>query len=282
MTDFPVIEQKEKRFPKKRRRLLVISGLILSLVAAGMVIERQRMVTPKEAINPMFWVRYLKGEDLFDERQALLLHGNRSLPEVALTFDDGPHPEGRSAILDILKKYGIHATFFDVGKRIEERPDLVLRSEREGHEIANHSMYHNRLPKMNAKSLHREINDADIAYCEVTSKHLRFFRPPGMQYDEVVLAELKAKGYLTVSYSALAGDFDEQTSPDVIAERIVHNTRNGAIILLHDYAPTVRALPTILDKLKAEGYRFVTLSEMVSHLPRKPRLAAQKLLSANL
>ena len=282
MTDFPVIEPKEKRFPKKRRHFLVISGLIFSLIAAGVVIERQRMVTPKEAINPMFWVRYLRGEDLFDEKQALLLHGNRALPEVALTFDDGPHPEGRSAILDILKKYSVHATFFDVGKRIEERPDLVLKSEEEGHEIANHSMYHNRLPKMNARSLHREINDADIAYCEVTGKHLRFFRPPGMQYDDVVLAELKAKGYLTVSYSALAGDFDEQVAPEVIAERIVHNTRNGAIILLHDYAPTVRALPALLDKLKAEGYHFVTLSEMVSHLPDKPRLAAQKLLSDDL
>ncbi len=264
---------------RKRAKILVLLGLLAGLTGVYWGLSSRHTITLKEAVNPMFWVRRFRGEDLYDTERAILMHGNRSLPEVALTFDDGPHPGGREAVLDLLKKYGAHGTFFDVGRRIEERPDLVLRTLAEGHEIANHSMYHNRLPHMTRKSLHREVNDTDIAYYEVTGKHLTLFRPPGMQFNTAVLEDLKAKGYITVSYSAVGGDFDARNSSEVIVKRILNNTRNGAIILLHDYPPTIRALPIILEQLQRDGYRFVTISELIAHLPEVPRKAAEKMLS---
>jgi len=228
------------------------------------------------------WYRKSRGEDLYHTREALLVHGNRSLPEVALTFDDGPHPMSRPKILDTLKRFNVHATFFDVGANMERHPSLVIRSVDEGHEIANHTEHHEYLTGLSPAERRREINDADIELYSIASRHLKLLRPPGMRYDPAVLADARGLGYVTVAYTTAAKDADaaDPAPADVIAERTLGRVENGSILLLHDYPSTAEALPAILETLKKRGYRCVTISEMLAHLPGPARTDAHAQLES--
>jgi peptidoglycan/xylan/chitin deacetylase (PgdA/CDA1 family) len=259
-----------------RRRLLIL--LVLAAAAAGLLLTH-RNITWHEALNPVYWWRRWRQEDLYDPRFALLMHGNRSLPEVALTFDDGPHPESRSSILETLRRFHAPATFFDVGQHIDAYPDLVRSTLAEGHAVGNHSQNHNRLDTLSARSLHREINDADLAYSRATGSHLVYLRPPGMRYNDAILLMLKRMGYVTVGYSASAADFEEDVHPRDIVTRTIKRTHNGAIILLHDYPATAAALPELLEQIRRMGYRIVSLDEMIAHLPDKVRTQATAYLA---
>ncbi len=262
-----------------RRRNRIALALLLAVVAGGFVATHPN-VSWREALNPVYWWRRWRQEDLYDPRYALLMHGNRSLPEVALTFDDGPHPESRSSILATLRRYKAPATFFDVGQPIAAHPDLVRLTLADGHVIGNHSQNHNRLVGLSARSLHREINDADQAYCSVTGSHLVYVRPPGMRYDDSILAMLKRMGYVTVGYSASAADYEDDAHPREIVARTVRRLNNGAIILLHDYPSTASALPELLDRIAKLHYRIVSLDEMIAHLPDKVRPQATAFLAS--
>src|SRR5579862_4571618 len=127
------------RSPLTKRRIVLLA-LSLSLITVWYA--RYRGTGWTNLINPMYWIHRARGDDLYRSDVALLLHGNRDLPEVALTFDDGPHPESRALILDILHREQIHATFFDVGINMAAHPDLVRRTLDEGSEIGNHSEDH--------------------------------------------------------------------------------------------------------------------------------------------
>lgn len=256
-----------------RALLLALVGLLAFTVYWY---NEHRKITWQETFSPSFWIRRWNGDDLVQAEAAMLRHGNRDRPEIALTFDDGPHSQSRALLLDTLRKYNVRATFFDVGKRMAQNPDLVRRTLAEGHEIGNHSQNHQRLDGLSEQERHREINDADITFYRLTGQHLALFRPPGMRYNEAVLAEVKRLGYFLIGYTTASRDFNPEETPEFIARRTVRRTEAGSILLLHDYPPTVQALPAIIENLHKQGYRFVTVSEMLAHLPEK----AQQALSA--
>lgn len=245
------------------------AGIVLSgLIGCGLVWNEYRHEPIRDAVNPMYWVRRMRGEDLYDPESRILHHGNRSLKEIALTIDDGPHEPTGEQLLDILRDWHVRATFFVVGRRVEERPDLVNRMLAEGHEVANHSMNHYRLDTLKPELVRREINDCDIQFCRITGRHLGLLRPPGVRYNDAVLKAARELDYVVVSWSEAAKDFLD-VSPDFIVNRILRRVENGSIILLHDDRPsTVTAMPRLLAALKRQGYRFVTVSEMLSHLPK--------------
>jgi peptidoglycan/xylan/chitin deacetylase (PgdA/CDA1 family) len=228
------------------------------------------------ALNPLNWFRHSRSDELYLVPEALLQRGNPALPEIALTFDDGPHTDSRGTILDTLKHFGVHATFFDVGGNMQLHPDLVMRTLAGGHEIANHSANHLRLDGLAPLQRHREINDADIAFCSVTGNHLSFLRPPGMRYNDQVLSDTHALGYIVVGYTNAAKDFELDQDSTMIAERSLTNLKNGGILLLHDYPSTAAALPSILEGITKRGYRCVTVSEMLDHLPEPMRTSARQ------
>ncbi len=266
------------RSPRAR---FALAALLVALPAWAFWYDQHRTIGWTDTVNPLFWWRRVRGEDIYDADHAFLMRGNHALPEIALTFDDGPHPQSRARILDTLKQFGAKATFFDVGRRMTERPNLVLRTLAEGHEIANHSTHHNRLPALAPDARHREINDTDAIYYEITGQHLTLMRPPGMRYDDATLAETKRLGYIVVGYTTLTGDSDLTESSSEVVFRSVRRSGNGSIILLHDYAPTADALPDVLRQLKAKGFRFVTVSEMLSHLPPKAHQQADAFRTAD-
>jgi peptidoglycan-N-acetylglucosamine deacetylase len=243
---------------------------LAAALAAGATwwINEHRTASWPEMLNPVYWIRRSRGEDLFDEKNRILFNGNRSRKEIALTIDDGPHTPTGDQILDILKRENVRATFFLVGQRMRERPDMVLRMVADGHELANHTQNHYRLPGLKPDQLRREINDPDIELFRIAGRHLELLRPPGVQYDTEVLGAARELGYITVAGSVAAMDF-QGVSEDFIVRRVVRRTSNGSIILLHDERQeTVEALPRIIAELRRQGYRFVTVGELLSHLPK--------------
>ena len=271
----PALIPSGKRRPRSNKASVFVSlGCLMLFGSWAYWYNEHRAIPWSLTFSPAYWLSRYRGDDMFETGNAFLWHGNRHLPEVALTFDDGPHTESRASILDTLKKMNVRATFFDVGMRMAQNPDLVLRTLAEGHEEANHSYTHRRLDEVSPRDLHREVNDPDIAYYRITGRHLTLMRPPGMRYNSTVLKETYSLGYIVVGYNAASGDFEKQERPEYIVKRTIDRTENGSIILLHDYAGTAAALQTIIQALSAKGYRFVTISEMIDHLPPRARNAA--------
>ncbi len=253
----------------RARKTLFASGLVFFFGIALLLwaLNPQRKTPLRKVFSPVEWVRHWKGIDHYDPGQALLQEGDPSFREVALTFDDGPDPRYGPAVAAILKQKHVPATFFLVGLRVQEHPEVARLLARDGFELANHTYNHQSLPALKPHEIANELRlcDADIA--RATGRHTALMRPPGVQYNDKVLNVAKALGYVTVSWTVGAKDYDKNTTADFIKERVLDRAAPGAIILLHQDTPaTVAALPAIIDGLRAQGYQFVTVSQMLNRL----------------
>ena len=186
---------------------------------------------------------------------------------IALTFDDGPHPRYTDAILDILKEYGIRATFFIVGENAALYPDEVKRIAAEGHEIGNHTYTHADLKRIEGAALMRELSDTENIIYELTGRRPSVFRPPEGRCNETVVGCANELGYATVLWTVDPRDWASPPSGEVAAE-IVKNAKCGSVILCHDYnsskrSPTPEALRAVIPQLIEKGYSFVTVSELL-------------------
>lgn len=187
--------------------------------------------------------------------------GNPRRREIALTFDDGPGPMATPLLLAILRRYGVHATFFVIGERVAPYPYLVRQMAAEGHEVANHTFHHPNLTTLDAATVRQEV-DAAAELIGATAGRPRWFRPPGGDYDVRVVEAARASGMDLAMWTANSGDW-ALPPPKVLAERVLDRAEPGAIILLHN-GPlnTVRALPTIITELRRRGYALVTMSDL--------------------
>ena len=198
----------------------------------------------------------------------ILVHGNEELKEIALTIDDGPRPDLTREFLNVLGSHNVRATFFVVGKQVNLYPGLVRRMINEGHEVANHTHTHERLPKLTEEGIRKQIAECNHAVLAATGSQTNLFRPPGMEYNESVLRIAQELGYVTVHWNVAAQDYQPHMDPKLIARKILAKTSNGSVILLHNHPDTLKAMPEILDGLTKRGYRFVTVSQMLGRLPR--------------
>nr|WP_240762726.1 polysaccharide deacetylase family protein [Paenibacillus thalictri] len=190
---------------------------------------------------------------------------------IALTFDDGPDPDHTPAILDLLKQYDAKATFFVVGNKVDRSPEITKRELDEGHELANHTYSHMYFSnRVAASKMKNDILKAEDAIYKATGQRCRLFRPPGGFYNENLISIAKEHGYLVVMWS-WSKDSKDWRLPGVskIVSKVLSNTQNGEIVLFHDYAErqtqTLDALKIILPKLKEEGFRFITVSELLTY-----------------
>ncbi len=195
---------------------------------------------------------------------------------IALTFDDGPDPEETPLILDLLSQYQAKATFFVLGKKVEQYPELAAREVLEGHEIANHTYTHRYFNRpITREVLNSEITRTDEAILRATGQKPVLFRPPGGYYGQAVVDGAKQAGYKTVLWS-WHQDTEDWNRPgtEKIIRKVLTNARNGDIILFHDHvegkSQTAAALQKILPELSNRGYRFVTVSELMRHKESKP------------
>lgn len=184
---------------------------------------------------------------------------------IALTFDDGPWPKTTDLVLDILKKNQIKATFFVVGQHLESRPELANKIVDDGHVIANHTWNHPTY-KMGKDRVQSEIGrTAELIY-EITGRTTTLFRPPGGVIDNGLADFAKSRRHVVVLWTADSVDWLYK-SPQKITENVLRKASNGGIVLLHDGGGprmhVVRALPNIIAGLKKQGYRFVTVPELL-------------------
>ena len=252
----------------RRKRAIVPGVLILFFVLCGAAWQwnRTRAVPLERALNPAYWVRRLRGTDCFDPKTSLLEHGSHSRREVAITVDDGPDPVLGPQIAALLVARHVPATFFLVGTRVKQFPEVARLLARDGFELGNHTYDHQRLPALKPHEIASELRLCDRNIYAVTGRHTALMRPPGVQYDDKTLGVAKALGYVTVSWTVGAKDYDPQP-PNWIARRVLERTEPGSIILLHQDNPsTPAALPLIIDGLRARGYSFVTVTQMLAHV----------------
>jgi peptidoglycan/xylan/chitin deacetylase (PgdA/CDA1 family) len=183
---------------------------------------------------------------------------------VALTFDDGPNPAATPVILDALAERGVKATFFILGRHAERWPDLVQRVAAEGHGVANHGYFHRKLHFKSPSYVRRDLELGTEKIEAASGERPRFFRAPHGFRAPWVTAIARSLGQRTVGWSLGVWDTD-LPGVEVIADRTVNGAKPGSILLLHDgdgYDPdgdrmqTARAVPLIVDRLLAQGYRF--------------------------
>ena len=191
-----------------------------------------------------------------------LVRGDTRRPLIALTFDDGPHPVYTLQLLDILRRTHTPATFFVVGEQVEKNPGLVRLEVAEGNEVADHTYDHVNLTVIPPELVAYEVMRCSAAIAGATGAPVRFFRPPGGEYNGAVVREVSRYGFITTLWTDDPGDFSRPPAP-VILRRTLAHLGNGAVILLHDGIPeTLEALPAIITEARARGYRFVTVSRL--------------------
>ena len=178
---------------------------------------------------------------------------NRHERSVYLTFDDGPIPEATPFILDVLRKHGIHATFFMVGDNVRKHPELFQRIIDEAHQIGNHT--HNHISGIR-RSLHDYSYNVEKANAYI---HSRLFRPP---HGWMRLAQyaLLSRKYKVVMWDLVTRDYSKWMTAEDIFNNVKRYARNGSIITFHDSLKSIDKLRTALPKsilwLKEQGYEF--------------------------
>lgn len=186
-------------------------------------------------------------------------------PYVALTFDDGPHPENTVRLLAMLKERGIKATFFCVGQRVESHPAVAKRIVEEGHEIGNHSWSHKVLSSLSDAAVARELERTDEAIRKATGFSPKLMRPPYGAFTD----RQRDLAHRKWGYQITLWDVDSQDWRNPVASyarsRILQGAGPGSIVLSHDiHKSTVDGMPKTLDALKAKGFKFVTVSELLA------------------
>ena len=185
---------------------------------------------------------------------------NENGPMIALTFDDGPYPKVTGHILDVLEKNGVCATFFVLDSRIEGHEDMLTRMDELGCEIGNHSFSHADLTRLSKADCQRELSDTDAEIRRVTGHEASVVRPPYGYYNKTVMSAAERPLILwTVDTNDWRGK-----APGEIADYVIQQAKEGSVILMHDQqTQTADAMEMIIPTLIEEGFRFVTVSELI-------------------
>ncbi len=206
----------------------------------------------------------------------LALHGPAAAgKQLALTFDDGPDTRFTPQVLDVLKKHQVKATFFVMGSRVDGHPEVTKRMAREGHALGNHTYWHPKLYQDNVDRLRWELRQTDQSLLHTIGYVPRLFRAPYGGLNRELVAELDRQRYSVIGWSIDSRDWT-QADAATVESNIMKGVHPGGIILLHsgghwtqNLSGMVEALDTLIPKLQAQGYTFVTIPEMLAIPERK-------------
>ena len=190
--------------------------------------------------------------------------GNNNDKYVYLTFDMGYEAGYTSKILDVLKENDVKAAFFITGHYLNSAGDLVKRMIDEGHIVGNHTVNHKSMPDLDDKTIKEEITKLHYAVFEKFDYEMKYFRPPKGEFSQRTLYLTKSLGYTTVMWSFAYDDWDEskQGREEYAKNKILSNTHNGAVILLHATSKdNSNILADIISEIKKQGYEFKLLDE---------------------
>ena len=200
-----------------------------------------------------------------------LLHLDDRLADTslaALTFDDGPHPQGTPALLDMLDRLDVKATFFLVGEQVAQRPGLAGEIAARGHTVGLHSYTHRVATWLTPRAFRDEMDRSAAVITEATGRSPDLYRPPRGILTYGALAEVRRRGLHPVLWAADGRDWRASATPESICSRISRRLRGGEVVLLHDsdfysspgaYEHTLAAVPLLLSAMEAKGLSPVPL-----------------------
>ena len=187
---------------------------------------------------------------------------NTNKKDIYLTFDDGPTPRITKFVLDELKKHNAKATFFCIGKNIENHPEIFNKIIADGHSIGNHTQNHLNGWKTNTTSYLENIDICEnVISNEVEkSQYSKLYRPPYGKIKPSQANKLIKKGYKIIMWDVLSADFDTKISKEECLENVLRNTKKGSIIVFHDSIKASEkiqfVLPKILEEFSKKGFSF--------------------------
>ena len=223
------------------------------------------------AIILLFTVRW-NGFNLFiwlkeTRSEVVITQGSRKDKTIALTFDDGPDVNYTPRVLAILRKYRIHATFFEEGRMIKLHPDLARLTVENGHSIGNHTFSHPYLERESPSDVRAEIAGCDREIASELGIRTTLLRPPRGAWNPTIFEEARRTRRHIILWS-VALEHQSTPAPTDMAERVLKQIQPGGIILMHDGGSvsresTVQALPILIAGLLKRGYRMVSVPELL-------------------
>ncbi len=198
--------------------------------------------------------------------------GVRGTRQLALTFDDGPNDRNTPDLLEVLARHQVCATFFMIGRYVQQRTDIARAVAEAGHVVGNHTFHHPLLIFLSQHEVRREMAMCQGALEDAGIECARLFRPPHGGRRPGVLRAVRAAGYDAVMWSVSGYDWSARNPGDIV-QAVGKRVRGGDVILLHDgshkqmsadRSHTVRATDTLIRRYKDEGFEFVTVPEMMS------------------
>lgn len=225
-------------------------GSATFIIAAAVLLAAVLLVRGSASVRASWYLR-------------MRCRARRAGRRVALTFDDGPDPQRTPAVLDLLARQGVRATFFVVGARAEAHPELVRRMVAEGHVVGNHSYTHSwRFPLRSLGRTMEELCCTGEVLHRITGRQPRLFRPPFGVTNPTIARAVRRLGLDPVGWSIRSLDTMGQ-SPERVAARILRRLHPGAVILLHDRcAGSERLVGLLVEGLRSRGLEPVTLPEL--------------------
>ncbi len=195
----------------------------------------------------------------------------RGTTQLALTYDDGPNDPHTQRLLEVLAKHNVHATFFLIGRYVQQRPDIAREIAKAGHAVGNHTFTHPLLTFKRDAEIRRELSDCNSALRDALGQPVNLFRPPFGGRRPAALRIARELGLEPVMWNVTG--YDWNTAPAaVIEQKVSKQIRGGDVILLHDgghkemgadRAQTVLATDSLIAKYKSKGFEFATIPQMM-------------------
>lgn len=230
----------DKKKNKRAWNMVILAGTVFCLGVCQLYIQQYGKEQEKEQ-------KVLAAASILEKR-------------IAITFDDGPNEDYTEMLLEGLKERGVHATFFLLGKEVEKHPQIVEKIYEEGHLIGTHSYEHVNLCNLSDAAAIEQVDKTNEAIYKITGVYPEYIRPPFGCWKSNLDYETKM---IEVLWDVDPLDWKTSNSA-VIVKRVLDNTEEDSIILLHDASESsVNAAFQIIDELKKEGYTFVTVDEIL-------------------
>ena len=189
---------------------------------------------------------------------------------IALTIDAAWSADKTKFILDTLDRYNIKATFFLCGVWVEAYPEVVKEIAKRGHVIGNHSLTHPHMNRISAEEIRKELSALDDQIEALTGTRCTLFRAPFGEYNDTVVSTVRDMGYEIIQWNIDTVDWKEGRSADTILNAVLPKLSDGSIILSHNNGFEIETyLPKLIEQAQKEGYRFVTVPELLPQGERK-------------
>ena len=219
-----------------------------------------------KALEDMNAMREKMKVQAIKQKDTVYLNDQPESNSVYLTFDDGPDGQVTPRILDILASYNVKGNFFFLGESAKMYPEVVKRTFDSGNFIGNHSYSHADLTTLSPEGIKDEIEKTEEVISSITGKRTTAMRPPYGASNETVIKVIKDNNSVSILWSIDTLDWSDREVSSIL-KNVTDNLRPGDIILMHsngDKGVTADALPSIIEAIKAKGYKISTLDKLVN------------------